>query len=215
MGPTKESEYIDWCENLLTVCQANKTSWHLSEDKLDEISALFTQFKQQHHLCATPAHTQVDMQKKHDLKAALVKKTDVFITNELQYTYYVTDQGRAQAGVPIHDKIPTPVPAPDTIPDVETDMPYPRTLRLKFRAPGSQRWGKDPRARGVECRWTLADAPPSNIEDLSHSEFATSSPLELTFKEEQRGQRIYFALRWENGAAKKGPWSDILNAIVP
>jgi hypothetical protein len=215
MGPTKESDYIDWCENLLAVCQTNKTPWHLSEDKLNEISALFTQFKQQHHLCATPAHTQVDMQKKHDLKAGLTKKVDLFITNELQYTYYVTDEGRTEAGVPIHDKIPTPVPAPSTIPDVETDMPYPRTLRLKFRAPGAQRWGKDPHARGVECRWTLGERQPGNIEDLQNSEFATSSPLELTFKEEQRGKRIYFALRWENGAAKKGPWSDIFNAVIP
>jgi hypothetical protein len=80
------------------------------------------------------------------LKLRSPQKTDLFITNELQYTYYVTDEGHTQAGVPIHDKTPTPVPAPSTIPDVETDMPYPRTLRLKFRTPGAQRWGKDPHA---------------------------------------------------------------------
>jgi hypothetical protein len=24
-----------------------------------------------------------------------------------------------------------------------------------------------------------------------------------------------FAARWENGAAKKGPWSEILSAVIP
>jgi hypothetical protein len=37
----------------------------------------------------------------------------------------------------------------------------------------------------------------------------------MTFDEDQRGKRLYFAVRWETGAVKKGNWSDIFSAIIP
>jgi hypothetical protein len=53
------------------------------------------------------------------------------------------------------------------------------------------------------------------VKDLTRSEFATRSPLELTFEEDERGKKMYFAARWETGAMKKGKWSDIFSAIIP
>jgi hypothetical protein len=61
----------------------------------------------------------------------------------------------------------------------------------------------------------ISETAPAKIEDLLHSEFSTHSPLELVFDEDRRGKRLYFAVRWENGAAKKGLWSNIYSAIVP
>jgi hypothetical protein len=63
--------------------------------------------------------------------------------------------------------------------------------------------------------WAITDTPPANVRDLIHSNFTTRSPLEMTFEEEQRGKRVYFAVRWESGTVKKGPTSDILSAIIP
>jgi hypothetical protein len=31
----------------------------------------------------------------------------------------------------------------------------------------------------------------------------------------QRGKTVYFALRWENTRGEKGPWSEIMSAIIP
>ncbi|MHC6204523.1 hypothetical protein ACYULU_15190, partial [Breznakiellaceae bacterium SP9] len=59
------------------------------------------------------------------------------------------------------------------------------------------------------------DAPPEKIEDLLHSAFSTGTPLDLVFDEDKRGKRIYFAVRWESGTNKKGPWSEVFSAIVP
>jgi hypothetical protein len=57
--------------------------------------------------------------------------------------------------------------------------------------------------------------PPGKLEELLHPEFATKSPLELVFEEDQRGKRLYYAVRWETGTAKKGDFSEIYSAIVP
>jgi hypothetical protein len=50
---------------------------------------------------------------------------------------------------------------------------------------------------------------------LLHSDFATRSPLELKFEEDERGKWVYFAVRWESGAMKKGPTSAIFNVVIP
>jgi hypothetical protein len=59
------------------------------------------------------------------------------------------------------------------------------------------------------------EEPPVQVKDLLHSAFATRSPLELVFEEDERGKKVYFAVRWENGAGKKGKWSDIYSAVIP
>jgi hypothetical protein len=67
----------------------------------------------------------------------------------------------------------------------------------------------------MELVWLIADTPPKETEDLLHSAFATRSPLELTFKESDRGKHVYYAVRWETGTVKKGKFSEILSAIIP
>jgi hypothetical protein len=37
----------------------------------------------------------------------------------------------------------------------------------------------------------------------------------MTFDEDQRGKRLWFAVRWENGTVQKGKWSDIFSAVIP
>jgi hypothetical protein len=65
----------------------------------------------------------------------------------------------------------------------------------------------------MELVWVMRDTPPVQVKDLVHSEFATRSPLEPTFEEDQRGKKLYYAVRWETNAAKKGDWSEIYSAI--
>jgi hypothetical protein len=87
-------------------------------------------------------------------------------------------------------------------------------LRIKFRAVNAARWGKPANVHGLECLWVIAETPPKEIEELLHSSFATRSPLELVFNESERGKRVYFAVRWESGTVKKGPWSEIFSGII-
>jgi hypothetical protein len=45
--------------------------------------------------------------------------------------------------------------------------------------------------------------------------FDTRSPYTFRFEENQRGQTVFFCLRWENTTGQKGPWSEIVSAIIP
>jgi hypothetical protein len=48
-----------------------------------------------------------------------------------------------------------------------------------------------------------------------NSDFDTATPLTLTFGESQRGQRLYFCLRWESTTNLKGPFGEIYSAVIP
>ncbi|MDR1326470.1 MAG: hypothetical protein LBK00_10585 [Treponema sp.] len=213
--PVIETEFVEWSDNLIAVSKSHKTEWGLPDDKLTALESLYTEFKTLHQICHTAAYTKLEMQAKNEKKALLRKLEAEFIRFHLQNNDKVSDNGRRELGIPVYDKTPTPHPAPDTVPDIEIDTPHPRTLRIRFRHKNSSRWGKPKFVHGLECQWVIMDEPPTSIEDLIHSAFATRSPLELTFDEDQRGKRVYFVVRWESGTVKKGPVSDIFSAIIP
>ncbi|MDR2193966.1 MAG: hypothetical protein LBP19_05815 [Treponema sp.] len=213
--PTKESEFIEWSDNLITVSKANSSEWGLPQAQLTELETLHVEVKALHEKCKTPMRTQLDVQAKNEKKAVLKKKERVFVRNHLQNNDLMTNNGREALRIPIYDKKPTPHPAPSTIPEVEIESPYPRILHIKFRAAHAPRWGKPANVHGLECLWVIAETPPEEIDDLLHSAFATRNPLELVFNESDRGKRVYFATRWESGTVKKGRWSAIYSAVIP
>jgi hypothetical protein len=159
-------------------------------------------------------HTEVDTEAKNDAKKAAKKVSASFVNQYLRFPP-VTDEDRTAMRIPNKDTHPTPIPVPGDIPEVEAQTPLPRVLRFRFRRWGMKRWGKPKNVHGMELVWVILDTPPTEIEQLIHSAFATKSPLELTFKESERGKHVYYAVRWETGTVKKGKFSEIFSAIVP
>jgi hypothetical protein len=66
-----------------------------------------------------------------------------------------------------------------------------------------------------ETEEAFRDTPPESINDLANSSFDTRSPFTLTFDETQRGLTVYFCLCWENTRGEKGPWGEIMSAVIP
>jgi hypothetical protein len=213
--PEKEAEFIEWSGNLIDVSKTHKIEWGLPEDKLTVLESLHIEVKGLHEKCQTAFYTPLDMQAKNEKKALLKKTEKDFVRFHLQNNDKMTDNGRRELRIPIYSKTHTPRPAPDSIPEIEIETPHPRILRIKFRRKNAPHWGKPEFVHGLECLWVIADAPPARINNLLHSAFATRSPVELTFDENERGKRVYFAVRWESGTVKKGPESDIFSAIIP
>jgi hypothetical protein len=151
-----------------------------------------------------------------ECKAAF-KALEVFM-RDFKRRYFIkpplTDADFISLGLKAPDPHPSPVPAPEDVPEVEVQTPLPRTVRIRFRWRNAVRWGKPDHVHGLECRWLFADEMPLSVDDLVHSEFVTKNPLELVFDEKQRGKKLFFAVRWETGTAKKGKWSDIFYVLV-
>ena len=68
---------------------------------------------------------------------------------------------------------------------------------------------------GAVIVWGILDAPPTGPDDLVNHAMASRTPHVLTFEEAQRGKTVYICAAWQNERGNIGPWSEILNAIVP
>ncbi|MDR1400605.1 MAG: hypothetical protein LBJ41_11840 [Treponema sp.] len=211
----KEVDFIELSGNLIDVSKLHATEWGIPTEKLTELEPLYLEVNDLHEKCKTTAHTKLDVQTKNGKKGLLKKKEAEFVRFHLQNNVKVSDNGRRELRIPIYRKTHMPHPIPDSIPDIDIETPYPRVLRIKFRHGSAVRWGKPTFVHGLECLWVISDTPATKIQDMFYSAFATRTPLELTFEDEQRGKRVYFAVRWESGTAKRGPTSDIFNAIIP
>ena len=66
-----------------------------------------------------------------------------------------------------------------------------------------------------ESVWLLTDERPSHISTLRNVEILSAGPFTLTFDEEKRGPRVFYAARWLGPKKQRGPWSDIESAVVP
>ena len=110
-----------------------------------------------------------------------------------------------------------PASVPKTSPAATVKTPGPGIVEIHFRdnSVDNPSHAKPPGVHGCEICWVVLDEPPVNWEQLVHSSFDTASPFRLTFEGDQRGRRLYFALRWENTRGEKGPWSEIQDTIIP
>jgi hypothetical protein len=157
--------------------------------------------------------------------AALRTAEDAFIplyrllyTGMLKNNPLVTDVDLVAMGMPERSSGGRRSPSvPDTSPTANVKMPEPGIVEIHFRDSASDSGGhaKPAGVHGVEIAWSILDTPPSGWSQLEHSAFDTASPFRLSFEGDRRGRRLYFALRWENTRGAKGPWSEILDAVIP
>ena len=130
----------------------------------------------------------------------------------------VTDTDLVAMGLPMRSAGRTPSPVPATVPTYTVKTPLPGIVELHYYddAGGeSRKYAKPKGVHGVEIRWAILDEAPVDWETLTHSAFDTATPFRLTFEGNNRGNRVYFALRWENTTGQKGPWSAIGFAFIP
>ncbi|MDR1103417.1 MAG: hypothetical protein LBL42_06625 [Tannerella sp.] len=68
---------------------------------------------------------------------------------------------------------------------------------------------------GAVIYYAVSDTPVTNQNDLTFSRLASRSPFELIFSPEDRGKTVYLAARWQNRRGELGPWSEIVEVIIP
>jgi hypothetical protein len=129
----------------------------------------------------------------------------------------VTDTDLEAMGLPKHSGGGgSDAPVATEPPGIDVDTSIIGRLGIHFFKKGHKhKKGKPAGQHGAEIRWMISDTPPARWNDLLHSDIDTHTPFTLEFENDQRGQTVYFALRWENTTGKKGPWSEIQRVIIP
>jgi hypothetical protein len=161
----------------------------------------------------TPLITFTKTAKRKDYEALLR-----ILVKNLESNTRISDDQRRAMGIIIRDKTPTRVEVPTHYPAYMVDTSVIRQLIIHFwnMLLGNRLSRAKPHGvHGAEVRWDILAEAPASVDELVHSSFDTHTPLTLTFDESDRGKTVYFCLRWENTRGEKGPWSEIVMAIIP
>jgi hypothetical protein len=214
--PRREVNFNTWQDVFLTYLLANCVRFGLTTALIDPLITLQIAWRDAWTAATSPAtRTKATIKAKDEAMKAYKAAIRKFVKTHLTWNDAVTDPDRDDLGLPIRDTQPTPAEIPQDVPEHEVRMSIARRLAFLLRAAGATGFGKPRGRHGIEMRHALLDAPPTEIEQLIHSEFTTTHTLTLDFRESERGKTLYYIFRWENTRGQKGPWTEIFHAIVP
>jgi hypothetical protein len=212
--PRKDEAFEIFFRFIAGYAAENAARWgHIPQDDVDELLRQFNLWNSAYAATLMPHIPQITAEKRR-ARASTERYLRAFINRFLRWPP-VTDLERDKMGIRSHDAVRTPSPVPATVPEIETNSSVIRELSLRLRDFGAANWGKPAHVRSMELAWGIRDGLPAGVLDLPHLETATANPIVLTFEENERGKRVFFAARWLNNKAQAGPWSEIESAIIP
>jgi hypothetical protein len=214
--PSKESIFSPWVNNFFTYLLAHLTRFSIPAAIVTALQVFKDDWDRKYEIAETPSlRTKATVREKNLSRNTLKKQLRLFIKEYLAFNHAVTDADRDNMGLPVYKTTRTPVPIPTWIPEFWFDTSVLRRLIVHFRDNGKKSGAKPAGVHGAEIRWCILNHAPVSIDELVSSAFATHSPFTLEFDESDRGKAVYFCLRWENTKGEKGPWSEIMMAIIP
>jgi hypothetical protein len=214
--PVKDADFNVTQEIIIGAANVNRSQWGLDTVWIDT-NLLPAQAR---WVAAWAAYQDANTRtplctfKKNEARAGCEKPLRILIHN-LEANTKVTDNDRHAMGIIIRAVGHKPLPPPTDQPKLEIKMPVPRRLVLRFFNEGSNSHAKPHGVAGAVLRWVMQDTPPAEIGALNKWELDTQSPFTLDFDESERGRKVYFCAAWQNPTGAKGPWSDIVSAIIP
>jgi hypothetical protein len=212
--PRADAAFDTFFYNIVNYVLGNRSRWgHVSTEEAGKLAADCAEWQEAYKKTLVPHIPQLTAEKNR-IRTKTERLLRAFINRYLRWPP-VTDLDRDKMGIRNPDTIRTPSPVPTTVPEIEVDTSVIRELSLRMRDFGAASWSKPLHVHGMELAWGIMDARPGEISALPHLETETANPIVLTFEEEERGLRVFFAARWINSTAKGGPWSDIESAVIP
>jgi hypothetical protein len=215
--PRKDADFLQWTVNFLNVLVKIFQRIAFPESVYQSLLTLKNTFAAKLGIADAPeTRTKPAIRDKDDARKALETSLRQAVGEYLSHNHLLTDADRESLGLPVYKNGHTPSPVAGEAPDVDVDTSTIAHLGIHFfKKGGSHKKGKPDGQHGAEIGWLISDTPPARWDELIHSAIDTNSPFTLSFENDQRGKTVYFALRWENTRGEKGPWTEILNAIIP
>jgi hypothetical protein len=215
--PHTDSGILNWGDNFINGIDGKGLSYYgYPQDRYNHLVWQYNDYKTKYTAAQHSAtSTKGDLDMKTAAHEALVKVIRQDVQQFFAHNPNLTPGDRDNLGLPNYDPKPTPVPDPTDVPEIVVKQPAPGIIEVYFKIAGSESRAKAYGIHGAEVAWAILDAPTVDWRDLTHSSFATHSPLKLTFEGPDRGKVLYFAVRWENSRGVKGPWTTIMSIIIP
>ena len=213
--PKREAELLEWLKNFSAVLASKASAWNVPANAAQDLSAKVAAYETTYEAAKGENGTKALILEKNEKRDAIKAEVRNIKNKYIDYNDVVTDPDRERLGLPIRDRNPTPKPRPASRHLLEV---VPTNNRQHTATAINQATGKKTKpedAHGVRYAWEIRDAAPANADDLRRSVFRIKTTEVFDYEEGDRGKRVFYAACYENAKGEAGPWSDIVEAIIP
>jgi hypothetical protein len=217
--PARDADFDAFFKN---ICQyvSQKTSgsnpeWkHIPQEAITALNTAYSTWYTAYSKVKGGPHTKAETAAKNAARTASQKVLAEFVNQYLRFPP-VTNEDRINMGIPNKPTTFSPVHQPAAPPEFIILIRGIRQIIVDFKEQGAAGKARPYGCNGAVIYWGVLDAPPPRPEDLPKSELAGDTPHTIRFDETERGKRVYIALCWEIEGGHKGPFSEIVSAIIP
>jgi hypothetical protein len=214
--PRKDEEFDIFQNNVCAASALNASQWLIPPQLLTGLDVPRGRWVNALAAYRNPAtRTSAVTQEKNDAKKEYTAVLRPFVQGQLMHNSQVTDADRRAMGLPVYDRTPTAAHLPTSRTEMEIDFAQIMQHSVHVRDSESKSAARPQHVIGFELwRKVGGDTEPA-FEDMQLVELATRSPHTLDYTSADRGKTVWYASRWVNTRGGKGPWSEIVSAIVP
>jgi len=214
--PENDELFNNLQNNVYEAAKANTEEWLIPLELLTGLNLPRTRWLGALAKSRNPeTRTSAVTQEKNDAKRAYTAILRPFIQGQLMHNSKVTDADRRAMGLPVYDRTPTKPPVPASRPELRVVFSqftqhclYVRDSLLTGRA-------KPPHVVGYELWRKIGGSTEPLFEEMQLVELVLRSPHIVEYTSAERGQTVWYFVRWVNTRGEKGPRSEIISAIVP
>jgi hypothetical protein len=215
--PPKDAAYAAWLANFAALIAAAPMTYGLTSGDAAAISAANTDFQNAYALVTSPStKTKDTVQAKNIARVSSLNTARPYgVTISLNPG--VTASNKVALGLNPRTSTPAPVTTPTTYPILTIPSAMALNLIVRYRDELTSPSVKS-KPYGVTQMQLYASTSGTPITDptlLAFQGVRTKSPTQLAFQSAQKGLVAYIAGRWQTRTGLVGPWSAIINFVVP
>jgi hypothetical protein len=213
--PRRDADLVDWLKNFSKVIEEDAAAWGIPSATAAELKTQVAAYETTFEAATGENATKALLVKKNEDRDALKGFVRDLKNKYLDYNDAVTGPDRERLRLPLRGKTPSPKPRPTSRPELEVIPTNNRQHTATAINQGTGKKNKPADAYGVKYLSEIRDAPPPNAAELRTSAFSRKTTQVYDYTEADRGKKVFYAACYENTKGDQGPWSDIIEAIIP
>ncbi|MDR1381955.1 MAG: hypothetical protein LBJ47_10835 [Tannerella sp.] len=216
--PTREAEFYSWSKNLVKVSGERAEMWQIPLPATVKLSGSFELYDLKYRIAIDPAtRTPAAVQDKNDMRKDFTVDLRSFSKSHLLYNQLLTNADRDLLGLPIPDPRPTPIPPPKSMPEgrVDTSIHLRHLLHVVDTVEVRPRGGLPDGVAGFEAWRFEGEGMPAGESAFSYVTTSTTTSLVIDYALADAGKTVWYRFRWINARNQPGPWSEMINAVIP
>jgi hypothetical protein len=213
--PSHDEDFDILQTNVVTTATAKAGQWLINSQAFTELSGPRQRWTTGYAAYRNPSsRTPPVVQEKNDARKAYEAVFRNFVQGQLMHNTRVSDADLRSMGLPVHDRKPTKPQPPTT--RIEMEITFDQILQhiIHVRDSESKSGNKPDHVIGYELWRYIGEKPDPTYDDMQLVEQVSRLRHLVEYPASDHGKNVSYAARWVNTAGK-GPWSEIVSALIP